>query len=180
MNFWNWLYLLWFGQPTQEYNCPVKPLKNYTVFVKFQNLRVQNAVDFWVKTINKLDINVGVIQNHHDSNSDFVVHLGAHTDYPFDYTTLAYSLSCSEAPNIQTEGACGDIFINPRIPWAEKDSQLRDRFDLTTVVGHELLHSLGINHISNKKALMYPSYTGVHRYLHSSDKTALESVYGCA
>ena len=51
-------------------------------------------------------------------------------------------------------------------------------FDFVTVAAHEFGHSLGLPHTQVSGALMYPSYSGPHRFLAQDDIEAIRSLYG--
>jgi len=52
--------------------------------------------------------------------------------------------------------------------------------DLFSVAAHELGHSLGLNHSADAGALMYPYYSGPHRYLGADDVLGIQTIYGPA
>jgi hypothetical protein len=59
------------------------------------------------------------------------------------------------------------------------DSDTRD-VDLLTVAAHEIGHTLGLAHSSEPDALMFPSYSGPHRFLADDDIAGVQSLYGVA
>jgi hypothetical protein len=59
------------------------------------------------------------------------------------------------------------------------DSATQD-VDLLTVAAHEIGHNLGLDHSDNPNALMYPAYTGPHRFLSQDDVAGVQSLYGLA
>lgn len=61
--------------------------------------------------------------------------------------------------------------------WVNSDSQ---NVDLLTVAAHEIGHTLGLAHSNDLKALMYPSYSGPHRFLDQDDIAGAQSLYGVA
>jgi len=61
--------------------------------------------------------------------------------------------------------------------WVDSDTQ---DVDLETVAAHEIGHTLGLAHSSNPNALMYPSYSGVHRYLDADDVAGAQALYGAS
>ena len=52
--------------------------------------------------------------------------------------------------------------------------------DLLTVAAHEIGHTLGLAHSSDPNALMFPSYSGPHRFLDDDDIAGAQSLYGAA
>ncbi len=52
--------------------------------------------------------------------------------------------------------------------------------DLYTVAAHEIGHALGLAHSDDADALMYPYYTGAHRFLDQDDIDGIQSIYGSA
>lgn len=61
--------------------------------------------------------------------------------------------------------------------WVDSASQ---NVDLLTVAAHEIGHNLGFDHSSDPNALMYPSYSGPHRFLGADDIAGAQSLYGAA
>lgn len=61
--------------------------------------------------------------------------------------------------------------------WVNSDSQ---NVDLLTVAAHEIGHTLGLAHSDDPDALMYPSYSGPHRFLGQDDIAGVQSLYGVA
>jgi len=61
--------------------------------------------------------------------------------------------------------------------WVNSDSQ---NVDLLTVAAHEIGHTLGLDHSNDPNALMYPTYSGPHRFLGSDDVAGVQSLYGVA
>ena len=59
------------------------------------------------------------------------------------------------------------------------DSETRN-VDLLTVAAHEIGHTLGLAHSSDPNALMFPSYSGPHRFLDDDDIAGVQSLYGVA
>ena len=57
------------------------------------------------------------------------------------------------------------------------DSETRD-VDLLTVAAHEIGHTLGLAHSNDPDALMFPSYSGPHRFLGDDDIAGIQDVYG--
>ncbi len=51
-------------------------------------------------------------------------------------------------------------------------------YHLLTVAAHEFGHSLGLSHSNVQGALMYPSYSGPHRYLAHDDIQRIQALYG--
>jgi hypothetical protein len=63
-------------------------------------------------------------------------------------------------------------------PFTEPGEATEGRYDLQSVMTHELGHVLGLGHSDNPAAIMYPSGGGVGvRTPHAEDKTALAIIY---
>jgi hypothetical protein len=61
--------------------------------------------------------------------------------------------------------------------WVNSNTQ---NVDILTVAAHEIGHTLGLAHSNDPNALMYPSYSGPHRYLGNDDIAGAQSLYGMA
>jgi hypothetical protein len=61
--------------------------------------------------------------------------------------------------------------------WVNSDTQ---DVDMLTVAAHEIGHTLGLAHSSVRNALMYPSYSGPHRFLSEDDIAGVQELYGVA
>lgn len=61
--------------------------------------------------------------------------------------------------------------------WVNSENQ---NVDLLTVAAHELGHNLGFDHSGDPNALMFPSYSGPHRFLGDDDIAGAQSLYGIA
>jgi len=61
--------------------------------------------------------------------------------------------------------------------WMNSDLQ---NVDLLTVAAHEIGHTLGLAHSADPNALMFPRYSGPHRFLGDDDIAGAQSLYGAA
>ena len=61
--------------------------------------------------------------------------------------------------------------------WVDSDTR---NVDLLTVAAHEIGHTLGLAHSNDPNALMFPSYSGPHRFLDDDDIAGVQSLYGVA
>src|SRR4026207_1466550 len=61
--------------------------------------------------------------------------------------------------------------------WVNSDTQ---DVDMLTVAAHEIGHTLGLAHSGVRNALMYPSYSGPHRFLAEDDIAGVQELYGVA
>jgi len=52
--------------------------------------------------------------------------------------------------------------------------------DFLTVAAHEFGHSIGLGHSRDRLALMFPSYSGAHRFLSQDDIAGCQSLYGAS
>jgi len=84
----------------------------------------------------------------------------AHASYPNPYSDRQVFLHFDDAER-----------------WVNSDTQ---NVDLLTVAAHEIGHTLGLDHSSDLKALMYPSYSAPHRLLGTDDIAGIQSLYGLA
>jgi hypothetical protein len=72
----------------------------------------------------------------------------------------------------------GDLHFDEAELWHVSLPIPSNRFDLITVAAHELGHSLGLQHSTINEALMFPSYTGPHRFLAADDVAGIQTLYG--
>lgn len=70
-----------------------------------------------------------------------------------------------------------DIDINANYSWA--NGAAPGRYDVQTIVLHEIGHSVGLDHSGNSNAVMYAyAYTNTtKRSLHSDDINGVQSIY---
>jgi hypothetical protein len=59
--------------------------------------------------------------------------------------------------------------------WVDSESR---NVDLLTVAAHEIGHTLGLGHSDDPVALMFPSYSGPHRFLGEDDIAGVQELYG--
>lgn len=72
----------------------------------------------------------------------------------------------------------GDAHFDEAENWTISIPPGTGKTDLVTVAAHEFGHSLGLRHSSVPGSLMFPSYSGPQRYLHSDDRSGIHSKYG--
>ena len=72
----------------------------------------------------------------------------------------------------------GDAHFDDAETWSVTIPVPAGRFDLVTVAAHEFGHSLGLAHSSVGGSLMFPSYSGPHRFLHADDIAGIQALYG--
>lgn len=109
------------------------------------------------------------------SNADILVRWasGGHGDGdPFDGPGDV--LAHASYPNPYTERQVFLHFDDDE-RWVDSDTQ---NIDLLTVAAHEIGHNLGFDHSDDPDALMYPSYSGPHRFLGQDDIAGAQEVYG--
>lgn len=70
----------------------------------------------------------------------------------------------------------GRVHFDDDEPWTIS-GMAKGKIDLYTVAVHEFGHTLGIEHKSDRRALMFPSYGNADK-LHQIDITAIQRVYG--
>jgi hypothetical protein len=59
--------------------------------------------------------------------------------------------------------------------WVDSPDQ---NVDLLSVAAHEIGHNLGLDHSRDPDSLMFPSYSGPHRFLAEDDIAGVQSLYG--
>ena len=72
----------------------------------------------------------------------------------------------------------GDAHFDEAENWTLNIPTGSGKIDLVTVAAHEFGHSLGLRHSNVNGSLMFPSYGGPKRYLHSDDVAGIRNIYG--
>jgi hypothetical protein len=111
---------------------------------------------------NAADIVIGWAEGNHGDGDPFdgPGDVLAHASYPNPYNDRQVFLHFDDSER-----------------WVNSDSQ---NVDLLTVAAHEIGHTLGLDHSSDPRALMYPSYSEPHRFLGNDDIAGIQSLYGLA
>ena len=111
---------------------------------------------------NDADILIGWAQGEHGDGDSFdgPGDVLAHASYPNPYDERQVFLHFDDAER-----------------WVDSANQ---NVDLLTVAAHEIGHNLGFDHSNDPNALMYPSYSGPHRFLGADDIAGAQSLYGAA
>ncbi len=113
------------------------------------------------------------------SNPDIRIRFvaGDHGDgAPFDGASGVLAHAFYPPPN--SGDLAGDAHFDEAETWTIVVPPGASRIDLVTVAAHEFGHSLGLAHTNVGGALMFPSYSGPHRFLHSDDVAGIQSIYG--
>jgi hypothetical protein len=103
----------------------------------------------------------------------------AQGNYRFNKRTIAVSISYITANRI----AGTDILFNPKMTFSTDDSGAveRNSYDIQGLLTHEMMHGLGVNHVSDPQATMYPYVSRTDdvklRTLEDQDKNALNALY---
>lgn len=111
------------------------------------------------------------------SNPDIVIRFvtGNHGDgSPFD--GLSGTLAHAFYPPPNGGAIAGDTHLDDAETWSVNLPP--SGTDLVSVLAHEFGHALGLAHSTVNGALMYPYYSGPHRYLHSDDVGGIQELYG--
>jgi len=108
------------------------------------------------------DIIIGWAEGEHGDGDPFdgPGDVLAHASYPSPYQERQVFLHFDDAER-----------------WVDSNTQ---NVDLLTVAAHEIGHNLGLDHSNDPNALMYPSYSGPHRFLGNDDVAGVQSLYGLA
>jgi Matrixin/Putative peptidoglycan binding domain/Tectonin domain len=72
----------------------------------------------------------------------------------------------------------GDVHFDTAETWQVILPSPPGTFDLATVAAHEFGHSVGLEHSNVPGALMFPTYSGPHRYLSEDDVDGIRAIYG--
>lgn len=117
-----------------------------------------------INNANSADIRIRFVAGDHGDGSAFDGRSGvlAHAFYP--------------PPN--SGDLAGDAHFDEAETWTITVPPGAGKIDLVTVAAHEFGHSLGLRHSSVNGSLMFPSYGGPHRFLHSDDVNGIKSKYG--
>lgn len=112
------------------------------------------------------------------SNADIVIlwATGDHGDFsPFDGTNGVLAHAFYPPPN--SGSLAGDAHFDDAESWTRSTrSSSAQPMDLVTVAAHEFGHSLGLGHSQVEGAIMYPYYSGSHRYLSQDDINGIQSL----
>ncbi len=108
------------------------------------------------------DILIGWAEGEHGDGDPFdgPGDVLAHASYPNPYNEKQVFLHFDDAER-----------------WVNSETQ---NVDLLTVAAHEIGHNLGLDHSNDPNALMFPSYSGPHRFLGNDDVAGVQSLYGLA
>ncbi len=113
------------------------------------------------------------------SNPDIRIRFvsGDHGDgAPFDGASGVLAHAFYPPPN--SGDLAGDAHFDEAENWTINIPTGSGKIDLVTVAAHEFGHALGLRHSSVNGSLMFPSYGGPMRELHSDDKNGITSIYG--
>ena len=102
---------------------------------------------------------------------------GVHGDTaPFDGVGNVLAHAFYPPPN--SGDLAGDVHFDDAETWSVAIPVPLQTIDLITVAAHEIGHALGLAHSTIQGALMYPTYSGAHRFLSSDDISGIRSIYG--
>lgn len=113
------------------------------------------------------------------ASADIVILWGAgeHGDgIPFDGVNGVLAHAFFPPPN--GGSLAGDAHFDDAETWTlSVRSDSNQPIDMVTVAAHEIGHSLGLGHSQVPGALMYPFYSGSHRFLDQDDIDGIRSIY---
>ncbi len=102
---------------------------------------------------------------------------GSHgDDFPFDGSGSVLAHAFYPPPN--GGEIAGDAHFDDDEIWTVQIPVPAGSTDLVSVAAHEFGHSLGLAHSTDKAALMFPTYTGPHRFLADDDIKGVQQIYG--
>jgi hypothetical protein len=122
----------------------------------------QTSLTFTEVSANSADIVIGWASGDHGDGDPF--------DGPGD--VLAHASFPNPYDNSQVF-----LHFDDDERWVDSDAR---NVDLLTVAAHEIGHTLGLAHSNDPDALMFPSYSGPHRFLADDDIAGAQSLYGVA
>ncbi len=103
---------------------------------------------------------------------------GEHGDgVPFDGSSRVLAHAFFPGPG--AGAIAGDTHFDDDEDWRMDFPVTQTGIDLITVAAHEFGHALGLEHSSVRGSLMFPSYTGPHRFLSLNDDISrIRAIYG--
>lgn len=135
---------------------------------------VEDAFDLWAD-----NSPLTFTEVNYESQADIVIlwATGAHGDgNPFDGVSGVLAHVFFPPPN--NGSLAGDAHFDDAETWTLSErSNSSQPIDLTTVVAHEIGHSLGLGHSQVQVALMFPFYSGSHRFLAQDDIDGIQEIY---
>ncbi|WP_081528217.1 matrixin family metalloprotease [Rubrivivax gelatinosus] len=134
---------------------------------------VRAALDLWANVTSLTFTEVSAT-----NNPDFIIRFvaGDHGDgSPFD--GVGRVLAHAYYPPPAGGGLAGDAHFDESETWTVILPPPANTIDYVTVAAHEFGHSLGLAHSQIAGALMFPSYSGPHRFLHQDDIDGIRSIY---
>lgn len=131
---------------------------------------IRSALDVWslvtplrfVESVANADLQMMFAKSHHGD--------------PLAFDGKGNQLAHAFPPG--TMPRSGDVHFDLAENWSISLDCPLDKIDLFNLALHEIGHALGLPHSQDKNSIMYPSYLGPQRYLHESDKKAIQDLYG--